>query len=81
MTPSKFARATVALWRVFNRMDEVHAKACALTAEKPITRWKRKQLTAMCREHLRLSNRALRLTKKLMASGHEFPTFPPKACA
>ena len=81
MTPSKFARATVSLWRLMQRMDVLHNKACERAAERPVTREQIKHMNTMAREYLKMGKRALRLTQKLATSGRPFPTLPPKAVA
>lgn len=81
MTPSKFARATVSLWRLMQRMDVLHTKACERAAERPVTRWQHRQMNEMARKYIKLSKRALRLTQKLIDSGRPFPTLPPKVTA
>jgi hypothetical protein len=69
VSPHKFGRRVVAIWRTVNRRDAVAAKLIEREAAFPRTREQARQCRALQREVAKLNARAERQARKLAVQG------------
>jgi hypothetical protein len=67
ISPHKFGRRVAALWLTVNRCAAVARDLEAARREAP-TRWQKKQITRIKREHAKLAARAARQAAKLVSA-------------